>query len=590
MKTSPLRLLRSGALAAALFYAVPAQADDILWAGATNGALNWNTDANWVGGVYPNADTNRADLRKDWASAVINLSAPVTVNGIFSDDTGATGDTTLVISNGGSAANTLTLAGTNPFVSVTGGSTLTNRLNLQAAGGFTKTGNGFLLLAGSNSISGTLIVSEGTLTTASTNALSADTLIRVDPAAVFRVNNEVRVAGLNDNAGSGGSVGNASGGGKTLNISGSGTYSFNGNFTTGGSNKVGLRVSGAGATQILGGDNTANTGYQSVTTSGGTLVFAKQNSIFQGLAAGAVVNTNTPVNSGINVTAGGTVALGVGDAAAGYFDETAIATFLDSSHMGASSSGGGFRNGSILGFDTANATGGTFTYSNALANIGTSTGNGFAKLGAGTLVLEGTNTYTGVTQVREGTLAVDGSTAAGAVTVAAGATLGGSGVIAGATTVQSGGTLAPGNSPGVLSFGSDLTLEGAVVMELNGLTRATQYDGIDVGGQLNYGGTLTLNFGSVFADGDSFNLFDFASTSGTFDSITFAGAYIGALANDSGVWTGNIGGQDFSYLDSTGQLNVVPEPSTSALCALAAGSWGALRLLRRRARPALSRC
>jgi trimeric autotransporter adhesin len=591
MKTTPLHLLLSGVLAATLFYAVPAQADDILWAGATNGTLNWNTDANWVGGVYPNADTNRADLRKDWASAVINLSAPVTVNGIFSDDTGATGDTALVISNGGTAANTLTLAGTAPAVSVTGGSTLSIGANLQSSAGFTKSGNGFLLLSGSNTISGNLVVSGGTLTLAAANAVNAGTTLRVDAGATNRVNGNVAVAGLNDNAGSGGGVGNASGGGKTLNISGSGAYSFNGNFTTGGANKVGLRVSGAGATQILGGDNTANTGYQSVTTSGGTLVFAKQNSIFQGLAAGAVVNTNTPVNPGINVTTGGTVALGVGDAAAGYFDEAAIAIFLDGSHMGASSSGGGFRNGSILGFDTANATGGVFAYSAALTDIGTSTGNGFAKLGAGTLVLDGTNTYTGVTQVRAGTLVVDGSTASGsAVTVASGATLGGSGVIAGATTIQPGGSLAPGNSPGVLSFGSDLTLEGAVVMELNGLTRATQYDGIDVGGQLNYGGTLTLNFGSVFTDGDSFNLFDFASTTGTFDSITFAGAYIGALANDSGVWTGNIGGQDFSYLDSTGQLNVVPEPSTYALCALAAGSWGALRFLRRRTRPALSRC
>jgi autotransporter-associated beta strand protein len=590
MKTTPLHLLRSGALAAALFYAVPAQADDILWVGATNGALNWNTDANWDGGVYPNADTNSADLRKDWASAVINLSAPVTVNGIFSDDTGATGDTALVISNGGTSANTLSLAGTDPSVSVTGGSTLSLGVNLQSSAGFTKTGNGFLLLSGSNSIAGDLVVSGGTLTVAAANAVNSGTTLRIDPGATNRVNGNVTIAGLNDNAGSGGSVGNTSGGGKTLTIAGSGTYRFNGNFNPNTNNRVGLVVSGA-ATQTLGGDNTANIGYQSVTGNGGTLVFAKQNSIFRGLAAGAVANAGVAGNPGISVSSGGTVALGVGDSASGYFDAAAIATFLDGSHMGTSSDSAGFRNGSILGFDTANATGGTFTYSSALADIGTSTGIGFAKLGAGTLVLGAANTYTGGTTVRAGTLVVDGSTAAGsAVTVASGATLGGSGVIAGATTIQSGGSLAPGNSPGVLSFGSDLTLEGAVVMELNGLTRATQYDGIDVGGQLNYGGTLTLNFGSTFADGDSFNLFDFASTTGTFDSITFAGAYIGALANDSGVWTGNIGGQDFSYLDSTGQLNVVPEPSTYALCALAAVSWGALRLLRRRARPALSRC
>jgi hypothetical protein len=136
--------------------------------------------------------------------------------------------------------------------------------------------------------------------------------------------------------------------------------------------------------------------------------------------------------------------------------------------------------------------------------------------------------------------------------------------------------LRPGNSPGVLDFGGDLTLEGAVVMELNGLTRGTQYDGINVGGELAYGGTLTLNFGSTFSEGDSFNLFDFTTTTGSFESITLTGAYTGALANNAGTWTGTIGGQDFSFLDSTGNLNVVPEPSTYALLLVAAaGLWAA---------------
>lgn len=222
----------------------------------------------------------------------------------------------------------------------------------------------------------------------------------------------------------------------------------------------------------------------------------------------------------------------------------------------------------------------TVTFASALASNNT---GGLTKTGNGTLVLSGANAYSGTTTVQEGSLIVNNTsgsgTGTGSLTVSSGATLGGSGSIAGDTTVA--GTLLPGNSPGVLDFGGDLTLEGAVVMELNGLTRGTQYDGINVGGELAYGGTLTLNFGSTFSEGDSFNLFDFASTTGSFESITFTGAYTGALANNAGTWTGTIGGQDFSFLDSTGNLNVVPEPSTYALLVLAAAGLWAVRKRRR---------
>ena len=404
---------------------------DILWSGPLSGTNNWNTGANWAGGSFPDSPDDRVDLQQDWATpSVINLSAPVTVNGIIFDDTGTNAGTGVVISNGGTAANLMALAGAEPSIATLDGSTLSLGVNLQADEGLLKTGDGFLLLSGSNSIFGDLVVAAGTVAANNTNAFNSETVLRVEPGASLRVNRDVKVAGLNDDAGSGGSVTNTSGGGKTLNISGSGTFSFAGRISgSTGVTKVGLRVSGASATQVLAGDNTANIGYQSVTTSGGTLVFATQNSIFQGLSAGAVVNANNPANPGINVTGGGTVALGVGDAAGGYFDAAAIATFLDPDHMGASSNeDGGFRNGSFLGFDTANATDGTFTYSGALTDIGLSTFNGFAKLGAGTLVLDAESYYTGNTQVRQGTLQIgaggtSGSITGGIITVSSGATL-----------------------------------------------------------------------------------------------------------------------------------------------------------------------
>jgi len=188
--------------------------------------------------------------------------------------------------------------------------------------------------------------------------------------------------------------------------------------------------------------------------------------------------------------------------------------------------------------------------------------------------------------VSAGTLLVNGRTAGGNLLVQSSATLGGSGTIGGNTVISSGATLSPGNSPGVLNILGDLTLEGTVVMELNGLTRGTLYDGIDVGGTLNYGGALTLNFGNTFNAGDSFNLFSFSGYNGFFDSITFEGSYgAGSLLRNasSSIWTGTIGGQDFAFYDVSGTLEVVPEPSTYALLILA-GAGLAGHVCRRRYR------
>ena len=217
------------------------------------------------------------------------------------------------------------------------------------------------------------------------------------------------------------------------------------------------------------------------------------------------------------------------------------------------------------------------------------------KTGAGILTLSGTNTYTGATAVNAGTLQVNGSLGASVVTVGASGTLGGTGTIGGATTVN--GTLAPGASPGVLTFNSTLTLAGTANMELNGTARGTTYDGINVGGTLTYGGTLNLTFGSSFlAGGESFSLFTAAdgtsvpaSVTGSFATVNLLGGYSGSLTNNSGVWTGTIGGIDFTFTQSTGLLTTalsgspVPEPSTyAALAGLSVLGFTATR--RRRAR------
>jgi len=79
----------------------------------------------------------------------------------------------------------------------------------------------------------------------------------------------------------------------------------------------------------------------------------------------------------------------------------------------------------------------------------TAIGGSFTKIGTGTLTLSGTNTYTGATAVNGGKLVVDGSIASSSgVAVASGATLAGHGNV---SAIGGAGTIAPGNSPGILT-------------------------------------------------------------------------------------------------------------------------------------------
>ncbi|MCX6971856.1 MAG: autotransporter-associated beta strand repeat-containing protein [Verrucomicrobia bacterium] len=205
---------------------------------------------------------------------------------------------------------------------------------------------------------------------------------------------------------------------------------------------------------------------------------------------------------------------------------------------------------------------GSHTVSDGITGTG-----GVTKIGSGTTTLSAVNSYTGATTVNVGTLLINGSTSASsAVTVASGATLGGSGTVGGFTTVS--GNLKPGNSPGTLSFSSGLTLASTsnTTMEITGIG-AGLFDRVVVTGQLDFGGTLSLNnTGYTAVYGNSVDLFDWTTTTGSFSAIT--GTDLGGGYS----W-------DTSNLYSTGVITVVPEPATWALLAF---SLTTVVVLRRR--------
>jgi hypothetical protein len=99
---------------------------------------------------------------------------------------------------------------------------------------------------------------------------------------------------------------------------------------------------------------------------------------------------------------------------------------------------------------------------------------------------------------------------------------------------------------------------------------------------LTYGNALTLNI-TTATPLASYNLFDFASETGTFDSITLAGGtFSGAMGNSGGTWTASSGSYNFTFTEEDGLLAVaaIPEPSTWALIGLG-GAFVLWRLRRK---------
>jgi hypothetical protein len=108
------------------------------------------------------------------------------------------------------------------------------------------------------------------------------------------------------------------------------------------------------------------------------------------------------------------------------------------------------------------------------------------------------------------------------------------GRVSGNGTVQAGhlvfaGTVAPGDSPGCIDFGGDVTFQStaSLLIELGGTTPCSEYDRITVAGALTLNGpTLQLVLLPGFAPvyGDRFDILDWGGLIGTFGSIDSSAA------------------------------------------------------------------
>ena len=175
---------------------------------------------------------------------------------------------------------------------------------------------------------------------------------------------------------------------------------------------------------------------------------------------------------------------------------------------------------------------------NVTNGVQSSTGGGTVNYnGSGTLLLNGNSGNTGATNVNSGTL-------------------GGLGTVTGPVNVNAGGTIHPGNINangvtivGKLSTGA-LTLDPMSTSVFD-LASSTNYSQIASSGAVTLAGTLTINNIGTFNNGDTLDLVNGSSLSGTYSGITNDGVY-------------TFGGQKFEaiYTASDFELVAVPEPAT----------------------------
>ena len=443
---------------------------------------------------------------------------------------------------------------------------------------FTKAGAGKLTLSGDNTYDIVTTVSAGTLVVAHQNGLgSTGAGTVVDSGATVRLdfgaNNALQtdesftINGSGDGGAGALSINDAQingaitlGSHATINITGTNTYRLDHTGVINGANHTLTKI-GAGSMVRAGALNNTD------------LVIADGEYLITGSAAAGSADSSITVQSGAKLTLWNTSVSGA-----------PVVIFEDGSDYevnrnvpSTTSINGTIEVKGAVDFKSWNT---SHTLDSDISGVGSITlishvnGQDDAEF-----TMAGTNTYDGTTTVGNSsgdalgkmTLIVDGdnSGATGEVTVTNGSTLGGSGTIGGDTTIQSGGTLAAGNSPGVLTFVNDLTLASGsdTVMEITGTTRGTEYDGIDVGGLLTYGGDLTLASDTLLANG-VYDLFGINGTeAGDFSTVTLSGvAYDDDVFSQSGdIWTAILDGQTYTFSQVTGDLTVVPEPETFAL-------------------------
>lgn len=546
------------ALALGAGTAAAAVPNDVPWTGAGTDA-NWSTAANWAGGVLPIAGDHLIfGAGAAQLASTNDFSTASDIFGMLVFDSGAgahtLGGPVLNLSGGldNLSANVQTLAFTQinltdnqTWNAGSGGLVVSSRIEMRAGTGLTVTGSGDTTLGGvlaeSGFSAGLFKNGSGRLTLTKDATYTGFTYILGgtlqlgnggtggtvrgdiinDGALVFDRSDTLTFAGVVSGSGS-------------VRQQGSGTLVLTGDHGYGGGTTV-----AAGVLQI--GDGGTTGAITGNVVNNAVLAFARSDAVAFGgdiSGTGAVRQSGsgtltlggsntyggaTQVQSGSLVAAGGAA---IGDVSAVDIAAGATLVLGAAETIGSLAGAGSVDNG---GFTlTAGGNNASTTFDGVMSGSG-----GLAKTGSGTLVLNGANLYSGGTVVSAGLLEVGdaahaGASLAGDVTLAGG-TLRGHGSIGG-NVLNTGGTVMPGASTGILTVDGDYSqgAAGTLAIALTPtVTPGVGYDQLDVGGSAALDGTLQLTVGpGAYTVGAVYDILHAGTAvTGTFASINYSAAF-----------------------------------------------------------------
>lgn len=494
---------------------------------------SWNVDAdglwvdsiNWLDGITAAAGGSTATFAND-------ITATRTVSLTQNRDIGAVvfGDADPLSSGGWilDGANQLNMNNLGGIATITVGdlgADATAAIGLVLGGSplqssaIVKDGPGTLVLGGVNVFGANLEVTAGTLQVSADRNLG-NTVAAADRLTIANGATLKTTAGFTMNANRGVTIG---AGGGVLDLNG-GNLVYAGRFSGAGETITTTGTSGFSLTNKTGTASDVNWDF----AGGGTRVFFTN---LDGLGTGSVevrsgvrlVSQNNAtgigsVGNAITIADGGGISARASGGEASYanvtFPSSGTVVFNkdDQATTALSILSGGELTGDLI-VDTSQQTtnvvgdvtlGGSFFGAGGLGKTGTGD--------SGRLILEGFNTYTGATTIEAGTLvlAASGSiatssavavaaaatfdaTALGTYVVPANQTLAGGGTVAGDVAVGFGATLAPGASPGTLTFAGDLTLDEGGNYNWQMLSGTGTAGGEDAWDLASVGGSLVIN-------------------------------------------------------------------------------------------------